>query len=81
MSTAEWDTLEAVLQNLSPVEKLELIERLARSLHAAPLPVSPASRQEALHALRRELRALPVENPADGFSNRDHDRVLYGESS
>jgi hypothetical protein len=24
---------------------------------------------------------LPVENPADGFSNRDHDRVLYGESS
>jgi hypothetical protein len=77
MSTAEWDTLEQALHNLAPVEKLELIERLARSLHAAPLPIAPTDRQAALQALRHELAALPVGNPIDGFSNRNHDRTLY----
>jgi hypothetical protein len=34
-----------------------------------------------LAKLRREVLALPVRNPSNGFSNRDHDDVLYEEPS
>lgn len=27
----------------------------------------------------REIAALPVESANDGFSGRDHDRILYGK--
>lgn len=79
MSVAEWEALELALDRMTPKEKLELIERTARSLRAAP---SDAARQrEALRALQTKLAQLPVENPADGFSGREHDRLLYGERS
>lgn len=39
----------------------------------------PSSDQLAnMTRLRRELATLPVCNPGDGFSNRDHDEELYG---
>lgn len=34
--------------------------------------------QEALEELHEKLDALPPEGPQDGFSGRDHDKVLYG---
>lgn len=34
--------------------------------------------REALEELHAELDALPVEGEEDGFSGRDHDKVLYG---
>lgn len=33
----------------------------------------------ALHDLVREFESLPLEGPDDGFSVRDHDKILYGE--
>jgi Arc/MetJ-type ribon-helix-helix transcriptional regulator len=33
----------------------------------------------ALRELVREFEALPLESPDDGFSVRDHDKLLYGE--
>ena len=41
---------------------------------------SEASR-DSLDKLRRKVADWPVLNPGDGFSNRDHDRLLYGEQS
>jgi hypothetical protein len=74
----DFDTVANTLEHLTPREKLALIERLARSLQATPPQVSPDQQRIALHSLRRELAALPVVNPADGFSNRQHDSLLYG---
>ena len=73
--------LEAIVQTLDRLttgEKLALIERLARSLREpmARDQASPAQQREALQRLRRTLKALPIHNPTDGFSNRDHDRIL-----
>ncbi len=33
----------------------------------------------ALKQFVDELAAFPVENPSDGFSVRDHDKLLYGD--
>ena len=34
---------------------------------------------KALKQLIHEFESLPVESPNDGFSVRDHDKLLYGE--
>ena len=78
MAQQDFDTMAQTLEQLSPTEKLELIERLARSLRVAPQEGALDQQHETLRRLRQELAALPVANPADGFSNRDHDRLLYG---
>ncbi|MEZ6111938.1 MAG: hypothetical protein R3C99_13105 [Pirellulaceae bacterium] len=83
-------TLEAIEQAvaaLSRQEQLQLLERLAHSLHQSdtasenspPSEHDASKRKKALDDLRQELAQLPVMNPDDGLSNRDHDRVLYGE--
>ena len=39
------------------------------------------SQRERLKQLRDKVSALPVQNPLSGFSNRDHDDILYGDIS
>ena len=78
MTQQDFATLVQTLTHLTPQEKLALIECLARSLQATPALPSPDQQRIALHRLRRALALLPVMNPPDGFSNRDHDRLLYG---
>jgi hypothetical protein len=77
MNTSLRESLDQALTALSDVQKLELIEKLARSLriHEAP---DVEQKQNSLSMLRRELASLPTADLADGFSNRDHDRLLYG---
>lgn len=79
--TMDWNVLQETLDDLTPTEKLQLIEEAARSLRAPTTAQEPEKRNASLERLRRELAALPVRNPADGFSGRDHDSVLYGGSS
>jgi len=74
-----WNRVRETVEHLTPAQKLRLIEELARSLHASTAEAKPADHQTSLERLRRELAGLPVHNPADGFSNRDHDHELYGE--
>jgi hypothetical protein len=78
MAQQDFDTMAQTLEQLSPTEKLVLIERLARSLRVVPQEGALDQQHETLRRLRQELAALPVANPADGFSNRDHDCILYG---
>jgi len=75
-----WQDMRALLSRLTPTEKLQLIEEVARSLRQPPEEFEPSTSQADLDRLRRELAALPVCNPADGFSNRNHDEELYGGS-
>jgi hypothetical protein len=80
MSQQDFDTIVQTLERLTSGEKLALIEQIARSLQASSaLELDVAQRQrEALTRLRAKVKARPIQNPDDGFSNRDHDRLLYG---
>ena len=75
----QWNHVQETVEQLTPAQKLRLIEELARSLHTAATEAKPRYYRTNLDRLRRELAGLPVHNPADGFSNRDHDSELYGE--
>lgn len=76
----EIDKLLREVQSLSPddMRRLRRVidERLARS--EPPVSGHGSAQLQALDQLRKELAALPVQNPPDGLSNRDHDRLLYG---
>ena len=78
MAQHDFDAAVQTLERLTTQEKLALLERLARSLQGDVPEMSPAQQQAALQRLRQELAMLPVMNPTDGFSNRQHDHLLYG---
>jgi len=75
-----------VFRPLQPVD-------LAQDTHvevqvpAAPLsenstelsPEELTHQQAAIEAMLAEIESLPKEGPDDGFSGRDHDKVLYGK--
>ncbi len=77
--TAEMQSILQSLEHLTSADKLLIIEEVARSLRGQAAPFDPAKQSAALARLLDDMEALPVESPADGFSNRDHDRVLYGD--
>ncbi len=35
--------------------------------------------QAAVEEMLAEIEGLPIEEPDDGFSGRDHDKLLYGQ--
>jgi len=76
---AEWNNVLKAVAQMSQQEKLRLIELVVQSLRVPSPAARPANPQASLERLRRELAALPVRNPDDGFRGRDHDRELYGE--
>ena len=80
MAQQNFDNLVQTLEQLTSSQKLALIERLARSLRepVTEHQVIADQQRQALQRLRHALTSLPVRNPDDGFSNRDHDRLLYG---
>jgi len=69
--------IEAAVCRLPAAERVRLIEVIARSLRESGPEPSPD--KAALEHLLDEMSDLPSQSPLDGFSNRDHDRVLYGE--
>jgi hypothetical protein len=80
MAQQNFDSLAQTLEQLTSHEKLAIIERLARSLQepATEDRVIAEQQRKALQGLQHTLSSLPIHNPDDGFSNRDHDRLLYG---
>lgn len=82
-------TIHAVFDSgvFRPLEPVELAEGtqvevyLPATDEAATAGLSPeelARRQVAIERMVAEIESLPVEEPDDGFSGRDHDRILYG---
>lgn len=41
-------------------------------------PEGLARQQAAIEEMIAEIESLPIEEPNDGFSGRDHDKILYG---
>lgn len=79
MTQATRDVLDRAIPHLSYEDRLDLIEQLARSLRdSTPNSAAAVDQRQALRKLLEEIGALPVKNPADGFSSADHDRILYG---
>ena len=47
---------------------------------AAELSPQELARQQAkIEEMLAEINSLPIEEPDDGFSGSDHDKVLYGK--
>jgi hypothetical protein len=78
MTQTDFEAIVHTIDRLTAQEKLALIEHLARSLQMSSAGISPDQQRTALQRLRGQLAALPVVNPSDGFSNRQHDQLLYG---
>ena len=76
--------IEASLVYLTDAEKLELIERIARSIRSKA-PVQLETDEDRWERQRRNrieslaaIAALSEAKNDDGFSNWDHDKILYG---
>ena len=74
--SVNWPQIDSVIAQMTRAEKRELLSRLERGTrdHTEP-PYEP---DEAIRLIR-EIAAMPVQSPDDGFSGRDHDKVLYGD--
>ena len=83
MTHPQWEAIERTLSGLSLPDKLELIERIAHSIRSesTSTPDRASGQRKNLDRLRKEMEAMPADEPQDGLSNRDHDRVLYGEKA
>lgn len=79
MAQHDFETVIQTLDRLTAQEQLACLERLARILQAQqPQQRNPDQQRAALQRLRRDLATLPVRNPAEGVSNRQHDQRLSG---
>jgi hypothetical protein len=80
---AEIDELLSELPSLSPEEMLRLRQAIDRQVVRSPSTAAANGSLplDALNRLRQQLCALPVHNPADRLSNRDHDRIVYGDDT
>lgn len=70
-----------VFRPLEPVELAEGTPVVVQVSTVAREELSPeniARQQTAVAEFLAEMKALPDEGPDDGFSGRDHDKVLYG---
>jgi predicted DNA-binding antitoxin AbrB/MazE fold protein len=72
-----------VFRPLEPVDLAEgtQVEVQLPSPAAVPSEMSPedlARQQAAIEEFLAKMEALPDEGPDDGFSGRDHDKILYG---
>jgi predicted DNA-binding antitoxin AbrB/MazE fold protein len=70
--------------NLRPLVPLNLNEREVVSLSITTVsngsPASEAAQQrEILSAFVAKMESLPDDAPHDGLSNRDHDKLIYGD--
>jgi hypothetical protein len=81
--TAEIEKLLQEVQSLSTDEIRRLRWAIDKQLADSERVISGngSAQLQTLSRLRKELAALPVQNPTDGFSNRNHDSLLYGDDS
>lgn len=70
-----------------PLEPVELADgtrvqiQVPQSDRSSARGLSPdelAAQQVAINEMLAEIESLPIQEPDDGFSGRDHDKLLYG---
>ncbi len=76
-------SVEDSIVHLSDAEKLELIGRIAQSVSITKPDDPERIRRQYENRIRliEQMEALPSVSNDDGFSNRDHDKVLYSTPS
>lgn len=78
MTEQQQQDLDRLLASLTDWDKRELAGRLLREIANAPFDPSRAERQREVQArLLQKIESMPSTSPDDGFSGRDHDRVIY----
>lgn len=74
--------ITAIVENghLRPVVPIELPEgtRVEITIEAGPQPVASKLLSQEVRNRIKAIAELPMES-GPGFSNRDHDKILYGE--
>jgi predicted DNA-binding antitoxin AbrB/MazE fold protein len=72
-----------VFRPLAPVDLAEgtqvKVQLPATALASEMSPEELARQQAAIEEFIAKMEALPDEGPDDGFSGRDHDKILYGK--
>jgi len=75
----QWrDDFEHAMESLSDSEKAGLIDSITRSMQ--PPDARKLNSPERVFQRLAVIAALPLQSPADNFSARDHDALLYGSS-
>jgi predicted DNA-binding antitoxin AbrB/MazE fold protein len=75
---------DGVFRPLAPVDLAEGTQvevQVLQTVNAASAELSPeqlALQRAAIEEMLAEIESLPIEEPDDGFSGRDHDKILYG---
>jgi predicted DNA-binding antitoxin AbrB/MazE fold protein len=74
---------DGVFRPLAPVDLAEgtPVDVQVPGMAVAPAELSPDQllrQRGAIDEMLAEIERLPVEEPEDGFSGRDHDQLLYG---
>ncbi|MBK1620685.1 hypothetical protein CKO42_20075 [Lamprobacter modestohalophilus] len=77
MVDADITEIEEAVRRLPVSEQVRLIEVIARSLREHER--RSTRDKTALGHFLDEMSSLPNASPCNDFSNRDHDRALYGE--
>jgi predicted DNA-binding antitoxin AbrB/MazE fold protein len=73
-----------VFRPLAPVDLAEGTQVIVQTVGPVQEPSPELSPEElgrqqgAIEEMLAEIESLPIEEPDDGFSSRNHDRVLYG---
>jgi len=78
---------EAIYENgvLRPLTPIGLRENEVVSVSVSPADHGPATsaiaarQRDQLLAFVAKMEALADSDPADGYSNRDHDQLIYGK--
>jgi predicted DNA-binding antitoxin AbrB/MazE fold protein len=81
------ENIQAIYENgvLRPLQPLDLDEHEIVSVwveksidqEAAAVDAEVAHQQQAIRGFLERMERLPVRAASNGFSNRDHDQVLY----
>jgi hypothetical protein len=83
MLDESWAKVEAAVQDLPVPEQKKVLGRLSDYIRQKERSQEPpeqraARRRKAWLETIEILKSLPPEGPDDGFSGRDHDKILYG---
>ena len=75
---AFWQRMAAPVDLAEGTQVEVQVPRLADLANSELSPEQLARQRAAIEEMLAEIERLPIEEPDDGFSGRDHDKILYG---
>jgi hypothetical protein len=78
MSTEKKNDLQNIIAKMSVKDRLQLIEDVAHSLRRRQQELDGAAQRENIMKMMEKLETMPNNNPDNGLSAKDHDKIIYG---